>query len=78
MDKSTNSNFKLKPDLKRGDIVKIMRYDYTAYNLASYGIVVGGERLIQIPMFPTVEVFTFDRKSVEIFPAATVTVVSRA
>mgnify|MGYP003661631166 CR=1 FL=1 len=78
MDESTNSNFKLRPELKLGDIVKIMRYDYTAYNVAAYGIVVRAERLIQIPMFPTVEVLMFDQKLVETFPASVVTVISRA
>tara|TARA_R110000824_G_scaffold398423_1_gene602470 strand:+ start:1274 stop:1441 length:168 start_codon:yes stop_codon:yes gene_type:complete len=55
-----------------------MRYDYTAYNVAAYGIVVRAERLIQIPMFPTVEVLMFDQKLVETFPASVVTVISRA
>jgi len=78
VDESTNSNFKLKPDLKRGDIVKIMRYDYAEYNVAAYGIVIGEERLIQIPMFPVVEIFMFDQNSVQTFLATAVTVISRA
>lgn len=78
MDEATNPQFKLAPQLKRGDIIKIMRYDYVAYNIAAYGIVVDEERLIQVPMFPTVEVFMFDHRAVERVPANIVTVISRA
>ena len=55
-----------------------MIYDYTAYNVAAYGIVVEEERLIPIPMFPPVEVFMFDQKLIETFPASIVTIISRA
>jgi hypothetical protein len=55
-----------------------MRYDYAEYNVAAYGIVIGEERLIQIPMFPVVEIFMFDQNSVQTFLATAVTVISRA
>ncbi len=55
-----------------------MRYDYNAYSVPAYGMVVSREETNQIYMFPAVEVFLFDSQQIEIFPASTVEVISSA
>jgi len=55
-----------------------MRYDYNAYSVPAYGIVVKKEESNQIYMFPAVEVLVFDTNKTEVFPAGTVEVVSCA
>jgi len=78
VDEPTNSKFEIKWDIKIGDIVKIMRYDYNAYSVPTYGIVVMKEETNQIYMFPAVSVLVFDTKKIEVFPAGTVEIVSCA
>jgi hypothetical protein len=78
MDEPTNSKFEVKWEIKVGDIVKIMRYDYNAYSAPAYGIVVKREESNQIYMFPAVEVLVFDTNQTEVFPAGTVEIVSCA
>ena len=78
MDEPTNSKFEVKWEIKVGDIVKIMRYDYNAYSVPAYGIVVKREESNQIYMFPAVEVLVFDTNKTEVFPAGTVEIVSCA
>ena len=44
MDEPSNSKFEVKWEIKVGDIVKIMRYDYNAYSVPAYGVVVKKEK----------------------------------
>ncbi len=78
MDAETNSKFTVKWEIKIGDIVKIMRYDYNAYSTAAYGVVLKKEETNQIYMFPAVEVLLFDTQQTQVFPAGQVEVISRA
>jgi hypothetical protein len=78
MDEPRNSNFNIEWRIKIGDIVKIMRYDYNAYSVPAYGLVVSKEETNQIYMFPAVEIFLFDSQQTEIFPAGQVEVISSA
>jgi hypothetical protein len=78
MDGSASPKFEVKWEIKVGDIVKILRYDYNAYSVPVYGIVVKREESNQIYMFPAVEVLLFDTKKIEVFPAGTVEIVSCA
>ncbi len=78
MDENTNPKFEIKWDVKAGDIVKVMRYDYNAYSTPSYGIVLEREETNQIYMFPAVQVLMFDTNQVCTCPAGTIEVVSRA
>jgi hypothetical protein len=78
MDEPTNSKFEIKWEIKVGDIVKIMRYDYNAYSVPAYGIVVKKEETNQIYMFPAVQVLMFDTNQVCTCPAGTVEIVSCA
>jgi len=55
-----------------------MRYDYDAYSVPVYGVVVSREETNQIYMFPAVEVFLFESQQIEMFPAGTVEVISSA
>jgi len=64
--------------VKVGDIVKIMRYDYNAYNVPAYGVVLEREETNQIYMFPAVQVLMFDTNQVCTCPAGTVEVISHA
>jgi hypothetical protein len=78
MDAEASPKFEIKWEIKIGDIVKIMRYDYNAYSVPAYGIVVKKEENNQIYMFPAVEVLVFDTNMREVFPAGTVEVISCA
>jgi hypothetical protein len=78
MDEPTSPNFNIKWRIKIGDIVKIMRYNYDAYSVPAYGVVVNKEETNQIYMFPSVEVFLFESQQIETFPAGTVEVISSA
>jgi hypothetical protein len=78
MDAEASPKFEVKWEIKVGDIVKIMRYDYNAYNTPAYGIVIKKEKSNQIYMFPAVEVLMFDTNTREVFPAGTVEVISYA
>ena len=55
-----------------------MRYDYNAYSVPAYGVVVKKEKNNQIYMFPAVEVLMFDTNQVCVCPAGTVEVISCA
>jgi len=78
MDEPTSPNFNIEWRIKIGDIVKIMRYDYDAYSVPVYGVVVSREETNQIYMFPAVEVVLFESPQIEMFPAGTVEVISSA
>ena len=78
MDEETNPKFEVKWDVEVGDLVKIIKYDYDAYSVAAYGVVVKREKTNQIYMFPAVEVLMFDTNEVRVCPAGTVEVISRA
>jgi hypothetical protein len=78
MDEPTDSKFRIEWRIKVGDIVKIMRYNYDAYSVPAYGVVVTKEETNQIYMFPSVEVFLFESKQIETFPAGSVEVISSA
>ena len=78
MDENTNPKFEIKWEVKVGDIVKVMRYDYNAYSTPAYGIVLEREETNQIYMFPAVQVLMFDTNQVCTCPAGTIEVVSRA
>ena len=78
MDEPTDSKFEIKWDIKIGDVVRIVRYNYHAYGIPAYGIVVKKEMTNQIYMFPSVDVFIFNTKQTETFPAGSVELVSRA
>ncbi len=78
MDEPTNSKFEVKWKIKVGDIVKIMRYDYNAYSVPAYGVVVKKEENNQIYMFPAVQVLMFDTNQVCTCAAGTVEIISHA
>jgi hypothetical protein len=78
MDEPTNLQFEVKWEIKVGDIVKIMRYDYDAYSVPAYGVVIKKEETNQIYMFPAVQVLMFDTNQVCTCPAGTVEIVSCA
>jgi hypothetical protein len=78
MDAEASPKFEVKWEIKVGDIVKIMRYDYNAYSTPAYGIVIKKEKSNQIYMFPAVEVLMFDTNMIQLFPAGTVEVISYA
>jgi hypothetical protein len=78
MDASASPKFEIKWEIKIGDIVKIMRYNYDAYSVPAYGIVVKKEENNQIYMFPAVEVLVVDTKQTEVFPAGQVEIISCA
>mgnify|MGYP003115510898 CR=1 FL=1 len=78
MDDPTNSQFEVKWNIRVGDIVKVIRYDYNAYNKISYGVVLKREETNQIYMFPSVDVLMFDTQEIRTCPAGTVEVVSSA
>ena len=77
MDEAPNSKFEVKWDISVGDIVKIIKYDYDAYNVPVYGMVLKQETN-QIYMFPSVEVLLFDTNEIRVCPAGTVEVISHA
>jgi len=78
MDDEPNPKFEIRWDIKIGDVVRIIRYNYHAYGAAVYGIVVKKEMTNQIYMFPSVDVFLFNTKQTETFPAGSVELISRA
>tara|TARA_R100001594_G_scaffold80518_1_gene115030 strand:- start:164 stop:400 length:237 start_codon:yes stop_codon:yes gene_type:complete len=78
MDEAPNSKFEVKWDISVGDIVKIIKYDYDAYNVPVYGMVLKREETNQIYMFPSVEVLLFDTNEIRVCPAGTVEVISHA
>jgi hypothetical protein len=77
MDGTADPKFKLE-QIKIGDIVKIMRYDYNAYSVPVYGMVIGKQDTSQIYMFPAVEVFLFETQKIQICPIGTIEVISHA
>ena len=77
MDVGSDPKFKLK-QIKIGDIVKIMRYDYNAYSVPLYGMGVGKQDTNQIYMFPAVEIFLFETQKIQICPIGTIELISRA
>ncbi len=78
MDETANSKFEIKWDVHVGDIVKIIKYDYNAYNVAAFGVVLKREETNQIFMFPSVDVLMFDTNEIRTCPAGTIEVISRA